>query len=316
MGVDAADFDNSGRAGPRDHQLRQRDDRPLPRARLAALYRGRRDRRPASAPRRATRSASAACSPIVDLDGRSISSSPTATSTTPCGTSAGNVGYAQPPHLFLNQGSGTFRDVAAAAGEGFAPPRSAAASPCGDFDRDGDVDLLITTNNGPAVAVPQRSARRATAAVRFRLVGARSRTATRSARSSASSTTATSQSRMVKSGSSYLSQSELPVTFGVGTRDRVDRVVVEWPSGKHRGVQGAGVRESLRRDGRQGHRPMTNRRTPRAGLRQTCRTAPIADPRLATGSAARRPWNNPTGTTCRHSCRSHWCPRTCREWRQ
>ena len=41
-----------------------------------------------------------------------------------------------------------------------------------------------------------------------------------------------SQSRMVKSGSSYLSQSELPVTFGVGGRDRISRVIVEWPSGR------------------------------------------------------------------------------------
>jgi hypothetical protein len=36
----------------------------------------------------------------------------------------------------------------------------------------------------------------------------------------------------VKSGSSYLSQSELPVTFGGGMRDRVDRVVVSWPNGR------------------------------------------------------------------------------------
>jgi hypothetical protein len=36
----------------------------------------------------------------------------------------------------------------------------------------------------------------------------------------------------VKSGSSYLSQSELPVTFGVGRRDRIDRAVVDWPSGR------------------------------------------------------------------------------------
>jgi len=42
----------------------------------------------------------------------------------------------------------------------------------------------------------------------------------------------TSQSRMVRSGSSYLSQSELPVTFGVGKRDRVDRVVITWPNGR------------------------------------------------------------------------------------
>ena len=42
----------------------------------------------------------------------------------------------------------------------------------------------------------------------------------------------TFQTRMVKSGSSYLSQSELPVTFGVGRRDQVDRVVIAWPSGR------------------------------------------------------------------------------------
>ena len=49
----------------------------------------------------------------------------------------------------------------------------------------------------------------------------------------------TSQSRLVKSGSSYLSQSELPVTFGVGRRDRIDRVVIAWPSGRvdeHKGL--------------------------------------------------------------------------------
>jgi len=37
---------------------------------------------------------------------------------------------------------------------------------------------------------------------------------------------------MVKSGSSYLSQSDLPLTFGVAKRDRVDRVVIDWPSGR------------------------------------------------------------------------------------
>jgi len=37
---------------------------------------------------------------------------------------------------------------------------------------------------------------------------------------------------MVKGGSSYLSQSELPVTFGVGKRGAVERIVIQWPSGR------------------------------------------------------------------------------------
>ena len=142
----------------------------------------------------------------------------------------GNVGYAQPPHLFINQGNGTFRDGAADAGRAFAQPRVGRGLACADFDRDGDVDLLVTTNNGPAVLFrnDQSSGNRF---VRFALRG------TASNRDAIGATVrifhgGTSQSRMVKSGSSYLSQSELPVTFGVGTRDRLDRVVISWPNGR------------------------------------------------------------------------------------
>jgi len=142
----------------------------------------------------------------------------------------GHVGYAQAPQLFLNQGGGTFREAAADVGGGFAQPRVGRGLAYGDFDRDGDLDLLMTTNNGPAVLFrnDQQAGRRG---VRFRLVG------TRSNRDAIGATVrvyhgGTSQTRMVKSGSSYLSQSELPVTFGVGTRDRVERVVITWPSGR------------------------------------------------------------------------------------
>ena len=142
----------------------------------------------------------------------------------------GNTGYAQPPHLFLNQGNGTFRDVAAAAGADFAQPRVARGLACADFDRDGDVDLLITTNNGPA-ALFRNDQLAGNRSIRFRLIG------TRSNRDAIGASVrvfydGSSQSRLVKSGSSYLSQSELPVTFGTGRRDRVDRVVVDWPSGR------------------------------------------------------------------------------------
>jgi enediyne biosynthesis protein E4 len=142
----------------------------------------------------------------------------------------GNVGYAQPPHLFLNDGSANFRDVASAAGAGFADPKVGRGLALADFDRDGDVDVLMTTNNGPA-RLYRNDHLAGHRSIRFRLVG------TKSNRDAIGALVTvhydgTSQSQMVKSGSSYLSQSELPLTFGVGRRDRVDRVVVAWPSGR------------------------------------------------------------------------------------
>ena len=141
----------------------------------------------------------------------------------------GNVGYAQPPHLFINEG-GRFREAASEAGPAFAQPRVGRGLACADFDRDGDVDLLVTTNSGPAVLFrnDQSSGNRF---VRFTLKG------TASNRDAIGATVrifhgGASQSRLVKSGSSYLSQSELPLTFGVGARDRLDRVVVSWPNGR------------------------------------------------------------------------------------
>ena len=141
----------------------------------------------------------------------------------------GNVGYAQPPQLFLNNGKGGFRDVAAEIGGGFDQPKVGRGLAFGDFDRDGDLDLLLTTNNGPAYLYrnDQVSGNRS---VRFRLVG------TKSNRDAIGAIVQVScgglnQSRMVKSGSSYLSQSELPLTFGLEKHDRVDYVHIVWPSG-------------------------------------------------------------------------------------
>jgi hypothetical protein len=141
----------------------------------------------------------------------------------------GNVGYAQPPQLFLNLGGGTFQDVAADINGGFAEPKVGRGLAYGDFDRDGDLDILLTTNNGPAYLYrnDQIAGNRS---IRFHLTG------TKSNRDAIGAVVrifydGQSQSRMVKGGSSYLSQSELPVAFGLGKRDKVARVQMEWPSG-------------------------------------------------------------------------------------
>lgn len=142
----------------------------------------------------------------------------------------GNVGYAQPAMLFLNNGRGKFHDVAAEIGGGFDQPKVGRGFAYGDFDRDGDLDLLLTTNNGPAYLYrnDQLSGNRS---IRFRLIG------TKSNRDGIGATvritsSGLSQAKMVKSGSSYLSQSELPLTFGLEKRDHVERVVIAWPSGR------------------------------------------------------------------------------------
>jgi len=140
----------------------------------------------------------------------------------------GNVGYAQPPQLFLNRG-GTFEDVAVGLNGGFALAKVGRGLAYGDFDRDGDLDILLTTNNGPAYLYrnDQLAQNRS---IRFHLVGTKSNRDAIGAVARIFSSGQT-QSQMVKGGSSYLSQSELPLTFGLGKRDKVERVQIEWPSG-------------------------------------------------------------------------------------
>jgi len=141
----------------------------------------------------------------------------------------GNVGYAQPPQLFLNEGNSEFRDVAAEVGGGFADSKVGRGLAVADFDRDGDLDLLLTTNNGPAYLYrnDQLAGNRS---VRLHLVGTKSN---RDAIGAAVHLHGNGQvqTRFVRSGSSYLSQSELPLTFGLGKAHSVEKLVVDWPSG-------------------------------------------------------------------------------------
>ena len=141
----------------------------------------------------------------------------------------GNVGYAQPPHLFLNDHRGGFQDVAGGVGTSFDAPKVGRGCAFGDFDRDGDLDLLMTTNQGPAFLYRNDLAN-GFRSLRLRLTGVKSNRDAVGAVARVTTPDGT-QSRMVKTGSSYLSQSELTLTFGLGKRDAAQRVLVEWPSG-------------------------------------------------------------------------------------
>jgi hypothetical protein len=107
-----------------------------------------------------------------------------------------------------------------------------------DFDRDGDLDLLLTTNHGPA-RLFRNDGGNANRWVRFRLSGVKSNRSALGAVVRIESASG-KQWQTVHSGSSYCSQSELALTFGLGKDSVLNSVEVIWPSGtrqKFSGVQ-------------------------------------------------------------------------------
>ena len=142
---------------------------------------------------------------------------------------AGRVHYAESPHLFHNRGTGSFVDVAQDIGTDFSKPKVGRGAAFGDFDLDGDLDVVVTTNGGPA-HMYRNDLASANRSVRITLRGVRSNHDGIGARVRAR-IGSTWQSRLVRTGSSYLSQSELPLTFGLGDHGTMDEARIEWPSG-------------------------------------------------------------------------------------
>lgn len=141
-----------------------------------------------------------------------------------------DVTYAQSPHLFLNEGNGSFRDVASLIGPEFGVPKVARGAAFGDIHNDGAQDVLITTNNGPAYLYRNEQSN-GNRWIRLKLTGTRSN---RDAIGALVKYEAGDLrgSRTVKSGSSYLSQSEMTLTLGLGRREKVDQLQLFWPSGQ------------------------------------------------------------------------------------
>ncbi|MCE2559563.1 MAG: CRTAC1 family protein [Acidobacteria bacterium] len=143
---------------------------------------------------------------------------------------AGDVGFGQPNQLFRNLGDGRFEDVSAAVGPAFAEPLTSRGAAFGDVDNDGDVDVLVTNNAGPAQLLinlvgqerawiglravepgPDRDA--LGSLVEVRLGAGRSLV------------------RRVRTARSYASSSDPRVIFGLGDAEGVAEVRVRWLGG-------------------------------------------------------------------------------------
>jgi enediyne biosynthesis protein E4 len=144
-----------------------------------------------------------------------------------------NVKYAMPPHLFRNVGKGNFVEVTKNMGATFATARVGRGAAYGDINNDGRLDLLLSTNGGPVYLFENDAAAGSAVnkSLRVKLAGTKSN---RDGIGAVVKVTAGGelQSQMMRSGSSYLSASELVLTFGFGQREQAETVEIRWPSGQ------------------------------------------------------------------------------------
>lgn len=162
------------------------------------------------------------------------------------------VEYAEKPHLFRNKGNGNFEEVTETAGSAMNRKFVSRGAAYADFELKGQAGIALQTNNGTAhlfrnvTKSPNRS-------FRLELEGTKSNRSAIGAYVQATAGSLT-QTYMVRSGSSYCSQSELPITVGLGTATQA-KVSIVWPSGEkteiptlkagqiYRVVEGKGIAE-------------------------------------------------------------------------
>jgi hypothetical protein len=144
-----------------------------------------------------------------------------------------NVKYAMPPHVFRNDGKGKFQEVTKSLGQAFDSPRVGRGAAYADINNDGRLDLLLSTNGGPVYLFRNEAQGPAAfnRSLRIKLIG------TKSNRDGIGATvlltaSGETQTQMLRSGSSYLSASELVLTFGLAQRDKADAIEIRWPSGQ------------------------------------------------------------------------------------
>jgi hypothetical protein len=154
-----------------------------------------------------------------------------------------DVTYAETPLLFVNLGKLQFKEVSSKAGEAMRRPVVGRGAAAADVDLDGNVDLLITVNDAKPVLL-RNNGETKNNSLRITLRG------TKSNRSGIGAVVdikvaGANLNRMYRSGSSYCSQSELPLTVGLGKAAKADLITVKWPSGAVTELKDVPARQSI-----------------------------------------------------------------------
>jgi hypothetical protein len=140
------------------------------------------------------------------------------------------AGYAQRKVLYRNLRNGRFRDVSEEVGGAVVEPTTARGAAFGDFDNDGDIDILINPVNAfPELLRAETGGRNNW--LKLKLVGTKSNRSAIGARVKCVTADGT-QIDEVRSGGSYYSQNDLRVHFGVGVNQKVKTIEIRWPSGQ------------------------------------------------------------------------------------
>jgi hypothetical protein len=148
------------------------------------------------------------------------------------------IQYQELPLLMHNAGHGRFDQMNA-----FTRAMVARGAAYGDFDRDGDLDVVFTTNNGPAYLYRNDGGNR-NHWLQLKLVGSKSNRSGIGAVARLTSAGGT-QWQTVHSGSSYCSASDLALTFGLGKDTSATSVEIEWPSGTKQKLSNVAANQQL-----------------------------------------------------------------------
>jgi enediyne biosynthesis protein E4 len=139
------------------------------------------------------------------------------------------ITFKERPLLYHNEGNGTFAEVGLKSGAPLAARYVLRGCACADIDNDGDLDLLVVENNGRA-RLWRNDLPKGSHWLRIQLVGHKSNRDGIGALVKVRAGAMT-QRQWVKSGSSFMSQSSLRLTFGLGKAPVADDVEILWPSG-------------------------------------------------------------------------------------